>query len=132
MAILCVDDNAINIKVLQQIMQRLGYSDVDVCFDGEEAVSMCRKRPYDLVLMDLQMPKLDGTSAMKIVREEQTAPHGPAIVALTASAMSGDKEEALHNGFQDYISKPIILTSFIQCLERVYSARKGSAPVNVA
>lgn len=46
------------------------------------------------------MPKLDGTSAMKIVREEQTAPHGPAIVALTASAMSGDKEEALHNGFQ--------------------------------
>lgn len=52
------DDNAVNIKVLQQILRRLGYDDFDVCYDGQQAVDMCRKRAYDLVLMDLQVRKL--------------------------------------------------------------------------
>ncbi|KAF7986721.1 hypothetical protein HWV62_20268 [Athelia sp. TMB] len=118
-------------KLAEQILGHLGYTDFDVCIDGEEAVSMSRKRQYDLVLMDLQMPKLDGTSAMQIIRGEQPAPRGPAIVALTASAMSGDKEKALTDGFQDYVSKPIIITSFIKCLERVYDIRKSNALVSI-
>lgn len=58
MAILCVDDNAVNIRVLQQIMRRLGYTDFDVCYDGLEAVEQCRRRAYDLILMDLQVRPL--------------------------------------------------------------------------
>ncbi|MCB1140633.1 MAG: AAA family ATPase [Leptospiraceae bacterium] len=105
--ILLVEDNLINQKVASKLLFKMGYPVRDIANNGIEAVTMTRKTDYDLIFMDIQMPELDGIEATKIIRREKPNSKFPIIIALTANAMSGDKEKYLECGMNDYISKPI-------------------------
>lgn len=89
------------------ILKKLGYT-VAVADNGEEALTALEKNTYDLVIMDIQMPKIDGLEATKAIRkrEQQTGQHLP-IIAMTAHAIKGDRERCLSAGMDEYISKPI-------------------------
>ncbi len=102
--ILLAEDNAVNRKVALALLTRIGYA-ADVAVDGLAAVDACRQHDYDLVLMDVQMPELDGLEATRRVR--LLAGHRPTIIAMTANAMEGDREKCLAAGMDDYVSKPI-------------------------
>jgi signal transduction histidine kinase/DNA-binding response OmpR family regulator len=113
--ILIVEDNVANIKVAVRMIERLGYR-ADMAGNGLEAVSALEKLDYDAVLMDCQMPELDGYEATRQIRRQEKR-HTP-IIAMTASAMSGDRERCLAAGMDDYISKPIKLHVLAAVLER--------------
>jgi PAS domain S-box-containing protein len=103
--ILLAEDNPINQKVVQRILERFDCR-ADVAGNGREVLDMLDQMPYDVVLMDVQMPKLDGLEATRRIRSVYGA-EGPHIIALTANAMQGDRERCLNAGMDDYISKPI-------------------------
>jgi signal transduction histidine kinase/DNA-binding response OmpR family regulator len=103
--ILLVEDNAINQKVGGKMLGQLGYT-ADVAHNGREAVDAVAATAYDLVLMDIQMPEMDGLEAVKVIRERMRA-RAPFLVALTAEALEGDRERFLASGFDDYLSKPL-------------------------
>lgn len=105
--ILLVEDNLINQKVACGIIKQLGYK-VDVAENGEIAVNMCKKNNYDIILMDIQMPVMDGYTATQEIRKwEKAEKRKPAkIVALTANALKEDKEKSLNYGMDDFLSKP--------------------------
>ncbi|MCA9757809.1 MAG: response regulator [Candidatus Eisenbacteria bacterium] len=102
--ILLVEDNAVNRKVALRILAHLGY-EADVAVNGAEAIEACRSGSYDLVLMDVQMPVVDGLAATRAVRALPGAQ--PKIFAMTANAMEGDRERCLAAGMNDYIAKPV-------------------------
>lgn len=105
--ILAVDDNRVNITVAKGLLKRLEVQ-FDSALSGEECLDMVRKRRYDIILLDHMMPEMDGIETlrrMKLLEEYHRNP--PVVIALTANAIVGAKEEYLHEGFQDYISKPI-------------------------
>lgn len=106
--ILLVEDNLVNQKVAVSMLQKIGYSP-DVASSGKEALQVLRKKAYDLIFMDCQMPELDGYETTKIIRTDRTACITPdiPIVAMTAHAMKGDREKCIGSGMDDYISKPI-------------------------
>ncbi len=104
--ILLAEDNVVNQKVAVRTLQRLGYG-ADVVSSGLEALDALRQRRYDVVLMDIQMPELDGLSATARIREEWAADEQPVVVALTANAMDGDRERCLAAGCDAYLSKPL-------------------------
>ena len=113
MRILVTDDNNINQKVLLSLLQRLGYR-AGVAGDGLEAVQAMEKDAYDLVFMDVQMPKMDGLEATQRIRHfeaRKTRPGSPGrpavIIALTARTMPGDREKCLAAGMDDFLSKPV-------------------------
>jgi signal transduction histidine kinase/DNA-binding response OmpR family regulator/HPt (histidine-containing phosphotransfer) domain-containing protein/PAS domain-containing protein len=118
--ILLVEDNVINQKVALLMLQRLGYR-ADVVANGLEALEALRRESYNVVLMDVQMPKMDGLEASRLIRQEASLESPPRIVAMTANAMRGDREACLQAGMDDYISKPIQ----IQDLLRVLSQQPG-------
>ena len=95
---------------------------MSVVSNGEEAVSLVEKEKFDLVLMDVQMPKMDGIKATALIREKEksTASHIP-IVALTAHALKGDRERCLEMGMDDYLSKPIRREELLITLNRILS-----------
>jgi CheY-like chemotaxis protein len=103
--ILVVEDNAVNQKVSLAILSRLGYQ-ADLAANGRQAVEAVAEKTYDLVLMDIQMPEMNGVEAAAIIREKQGA-QAPALVALTAEALEGDRERFLGLGFEGYMSKPL-------------------------
>lgn len=105
--ILLVEDNTVNQKVAINILNRLGYA-AQIANNGQEAVDMLDQLPYGLVLMDCQMPVMDGFDAARAIRnlEKDTRKHIP-IIAMTANAMQGDRERCLEAGMDDYVSKPI-------------------------
>ena len=102
--ILLVDDNSINQMVARKMLSTLGIRQIDTVATGAEAIYMVERLPYALVLMDCQMPEMDGYEATRLIRP--THPDLP-IIAMTANAMPGDKERCLAAGMNDYLSKPI-------------------------
>jgi CheY-like chemotaxis protein len=104
--ILVAEDNAVNRKLALRLLQQLGYA-ADVAGNGQEAITALEKASYDLILMDIQMPELDGLEATRRIRKRWPGDAGPRIVAMTAVAMPGDRELCLAVGMDDYLSKPI-------------------------
>jgi two-component system cell cycle response regulator DivK len=103
--ILVVEDNAKNLKLLRDVLQFSGY-DVAEARSGEEGVEMAGNRTPDLILMDLQLPGIDGVEALRLLRENPNTRAVP-VVAVTAFAMENDRIQALLAGFDGYIEKPI-------------------------
>jgi CheY-like chemotaxis protein len=112
--ILLAEDNLINQKVALQILRVLGYR-ADVAQDGEEVLKLLETQSYDLILMDVQMPNLDGLEATRIIRERYPE-RNIHIVAMTANAMTSDRENCLASGMDDYLSKPISILELTRVL----------------
>jgi signal transduction histidine kinase/methyl-accepting chemotaxis protein/ActR/RegA family two-component response regulator len=104
--ILLAEDNAVNQKLALRLLSQMGY-EADVAANGLEAIDAVERQPYDLVLMDVQMPELDGLEATRRIVEQVPVERRPWIVAMTANAMDGDRERCLEAGMKGYISKPI-------------------------
>jgi signal transduction histidine kinase/CheY-like chemotaxis protein len=117
LAILLVEDNPTNQKVAGSILRRLGYT-ADVANNGNEAVAAVTNREYDLILMDVHMPEMDGFAATRRIRE-LTLPRQPRIAALTADALKGEREKCLAAGMDDYATKPIKIEVLRQIVEAV-------------
>ncbi len=115
--VLLAEDNLINQEVLRRLLENLGHV-TDVAGDGAEALEAIRRQPYDVVLMDIQMPELDGEAATRRIRA-LTEITQPAIIALTASALRGDRERYLAAGMDDYLSKPVQGDDLRIALDRV-------------
>ena len=106
--VLLAEDNPINQHVASGMLQQLGLR-VDVAADGLTALEQFRQRRYDLVLMDCQMPVMDGFEATRRLRADTTPGLRVPVIALTANAMRGDRERCLAAGMDDYVAKPIRL-----------------------
>ncbi len=104
--LLLVEDNEINQLIAEELLRSVGYT-VETANNGQEALDMLHKKPYDLVLMDIQMPIMDGLTASKKIRELEQFQTIP-IIAMSAHAMTGDKEISLSHGMNDHITKPIV------------------------
>lgn len=104
--VLVAEDNVVNQKVICKMLERLGHSS-HVVVDGRAAVEAFHARPFDLILMDLQMPELDGRSATQLIRAQEAQGHRVPIIALTAHAMTGDREKSMAAGMDDYLTKPL-------------------------
>jgi signal transduction histidine kinase/CheY-like chemotaxis protein len=115
--ILVAEDNRINQKVALKLLERLGYR-ADVAASGLEALRALERQAYDVVLMDVQMPEMDGLEATRAIRERWPRPSGPRVVAMTANAMRDDREACLAAGMDDFISKPVVLAQLGAVLER--------------
>ena len=115
--ILLAEDNAVNQKLALRLLAQMGYR-ADVAANGLEAVQSVQRQPYDVVLMDVQMPEMDGLEATRRIRAGG-APHGqPRIIAMTANAMQGDREACLGAGMNDYVTKPIRVDVLMEALMR--------------
>jgi CheY-like chemotaxis protein len=112
--ILAVEDNATNQKLILLILERLGYR-ADSAYHGLEALESLGRHVYDVVLMDVQMPEMDGLEATRRIR--QTLAVQPRIIAMTANAMESDRQACLDAGMDDYISKPIQVADLRAALE---------------
>ena len=126
--VLVAEDNPVNQKVAARMVERLGYA-VDVASTGDEAVASVRRGPYSAILMDGQMPETDGFEATRIIRALEGERHTP-IIALTASAMRGDRERCLAAGMDDYVSKPVSPEQLEAVLRR-WIPDTGAPPVAV-
>ncbi len=115
--VLVAEDSTVNRKVAVRILEKLGCR-VDVAVDGVKAIKKLEKRPYDLILMDCQMPEMDGYQATAEIRTRQGAGRDTPIIAMTAHAMQGDRERCLAAGMDDYISKPLRSEAVAAVLEQ--------------
>jgi CheY-like chemotaxis protein len=126
MDILIAEDNPINQKLIERILFKLGYSSV-MTQNGLEAVSAISDKHYDLVLMDIQMPEMDGYEATRSIRKLEV--QQPYIIAMTANALSEDRDICLSHGMDNYISKPMKLDTLTDILKEAHKAKKGSVAV---
>jgi len=128
--ILVAEDNVINQQVALSFLERLGYL-ADVAANGLEVLSSLRRQPYDVVLMDVQMPEMDGLEATRRIRKlspaELAAEAQPRIIAMTANALKEDCDICLAAGMDDYLSKPIQARELVSALKRCQS-RRSKAP----
>jgi PAS domain S-box-containing protein len=115
--ILLVEDHLINQRMIQLMLQGMGYA-ADVASNGLEALSALRHQPYDVVLMDVQMPEMDGLTASEHICQEWTLDTRPRIIALTASAMWGERDRCFASGMNDYLTKPIRIQELVQVLKK--------------
>ena len=112
--ILIADDNFVNQKLIERILAKLGYQ-TDIASDGLQVLNLFGKKEHNVILMDVRMPQMDGFETTQIIR--QMPVEQPYIIAMTANAMSNDREECLENGMNDYIPKPICLNEVISKLK---------------
>jgi CheY-like chemotaxis protein len=124
--ILLAEDNAMNQKVALRLLERLSYS-ADVVSNGLEALAALERRPYDVVLMDVQMPELDGLDASRRICQRWPPESRPHIVAMTANALPEDREACFAAGMNDYVAKPIRVDELAAALKRVRPLPDGDA-----
>jgi signal transduction histidine kinase/DNA-binding response OmpR family regulator len=115
--ILLAEDNLINQKLAVKMLERIGYFP-DLVSNGVEVLEALRRKPYDLVLMDVQMPEMDGVEATRRIRQEWPGDSGPRIVAVTANAFQSDREQCLAAGMDGYVTKPIQFRELQAVLEQ--------------
>jgi CheY-like chemotaxis protein len=122
--ILIAEDNLINQKLIERILHKLGYL-TDTACDGTQVLDALVKKDYNVIIMDVQMPEMDGLEATQAIR--QMAIVQPYIIAMTANAMSNDKDECLKIGMNDYIAKPMRLAEIIKALKNAakYNVEKS-------
>jgi signal transduction histidine kinase/CheY-like chemotaxis protein len=117
--ILIADDNPVNQKVAHMMLQRLGYRS-DSAADGRDVIEAVERAPYDVILMDVEMPELDGFQATRRIRGMFPTGNRPWIIAVTANAMQDDREKALAAGMNDYLSKPFRPEQLALAIEQAY------------
>jgi two-component system, sensor histidine kinase and response regulator len=122
--ILMAEDNPINQRVGMLILQRAGFI-IEVVGDGNEAVQAHMANPYDLILMDCQMPSMDGFEASRQIRAAKTKQ--PIIIAVTANALAGERERCLGAGMDDYLSKPFQAEQLVAVVRKWTSGDSASA-----
>jgi CheY-like chemotaxis protein len=115
--ILLAEDNLINQKVAIKMLEKIGYR-LDTAANGIEAVKAVERQPYDVVLMDVQMPEMDGLEAAKVICDKNLGDKKPRIIGMTAHALASDKERCLQAGMDDYVSKPVRMELLINALAR--------------
>ncbi len=117
LSILLAEDNPINQIVATSILDEMAYK-AEIAENGQQALDALRKKPYDVIFMDMQMPEMDGLEATRRIRAEFPADRQPIIIAMTANAMEGDKQDCLNAGMNDYISKPVMPEAIEAALQR--------------
>jgi CheY-like chemotaxis protein len=122
--ILLVEDNEMNRDMLSRRLERKGY-EVELAVDGRQGVDKAKTLEYDLVLMDMSLPEIDGWEATRELRADPATKELP-IIALTAHAMSGDRERALDAGCNDYDTKPIELNRLLGKMEALLGRSSGA------
>src|SRR5262245_18947113 len=125
--ILLAEDNAINQKVALRLLERLGYG-ADVVGDGRQALARLDHAAYDVILMDVQMPEMDGLEASRAICARWAASERPRIIAMTAEAMQGDRDKCLAAGMDDYIAKPVTLDRLAPALAKCRPLVAATAP----
>jgi PAS domain S-box-containing protein len=129
--VLLVEDNSMNQLVASRILSKLGYL-ADIASNGREALSALTQRDYDAVLMDCQMPELDGYDATRELRRREGAGRRTPVIAMTAAAMEGDREMCLEAGMDDYITKPVRADAIEEVLARWITPRPAGAAATTA
>jgi CheY-like chemotaxis protein len=131
--VLVVDDNPMNQRVMAAIVRKAGYA-VTLVGDGQQAVDHLREHPCDVVLMDCQMPVLDGWEATSLLRELEKLGQLPSgtpsplpILAVTANAMEGDREKCLSAGMDDYLTKPVKPQQVLDAIARQLKRRLATS-----
>jgi CheY-like chemotaxis protein len=125
--ILMAEDNAINQRVGQLMLRKAGF-DIDLVADGSEAVEAHKTLAYDVILMDCQMPIMDGFEASRLIRSMPRHTQ-PVIIAVTANALVGERERCLNAGMDDYLSKPFLAEQLVAVVLKWASVRSHSAAV---
>ncbi|HWZ03668.1 MAG TPA: response regulator, partial [Mucilaginibacter sp.] len=120
MKILIAEDNLINQKLITKVIARLGYQP-EVVNNGKQVLEILEKDFFDIILMDVQMPEMDGLETTRIIRTQDT--RQPYIIAMTASAMAEDRADCMDAGMNYFISKPINITDLVSVLEKSYSEK---------
>lgn len=121
--ILLAEDNLINQKVAMRMLNAAGYQ-VDAVLNGEQAIRVVSQKNYDLILMDVQMPEVDGFTATKKIRDMAPPKNSIPIIAITAHALVGDREKCLEAGMNEYISKPVVANEIVQMIDNLLSISK--------
>jgi CheY-like chemotaxis protein len=123
---LLVEDNDMNRDMLSRRLSRRGY-DVSIAIDGRDGLDRARAEPFDVIVLDMSLPELDGWQAARLLKADPATAHVP-IVALTAHAMAGDREKALEAGCDEYDTKPVDLDRLIGKIEAllIKNDNKGS------
>ena len=124
--VLIVEDNEMNMKLVRDVLQFKGYETLEATC-GREGVRMCVEHLPDLVLMDIQLPDIDGLTAFKEIRGNPRTQYIPVLV-VTASVMPHDQQRIAASGFDAFISKPINVKSFVETVGRFVAAHKESPP----
>jgi PAS domain S-box-containing protein len=130
--ILLAEDNMVNQKLAAQLLGKMGYRP-DVAGNGLEAIQALERQPYDVILMDVQMPTMDGLEATRRICRQWPRADRPAIIAMTADAMQGDREKCIDAGMDDYVTKPVQIGALVGALTRAAQTDAGSdAPLIAA
>ena len=112
------------------MFQRLGYS-IDIAVNGEEVLSALETKYYDIIFMDIQMPKLNGMETTQLIREKYLQSNAPYIIAMTANIMDSYRDKCLAMGMQDFLTKPVNLNTVVEALYRFPNQQKIKPKVEV-
>ena len=114
--ILVAEDNAVNVKLISLLLGKLGYR-ADVAGNGREAIEALKRQSYDVVLMDVQMPEMDGIQATRVIQATRPPGDRPRIIALTAGALSEERQQCLDAGMDEFLTKPLVPARLVEALE---------------
>jgi CheY-like chemotaxis protein len=130
LSILLAEDNPVNQRLVARMLEKRGHA-VEIASNGREAVERSGRGKFDVILMDVQMPELDGFDATRAIRarEKRLGVRTP-VIALTAHALNDDRERCLSAGMDEFVSKPIEAPELFAALERAVSLGTGAAPVS--